>query len=105
MSSACTQAARQAGLSPTAATPTRSSHLSHEGSEDPFSAAMDSASSNPYLGESRDSMEEVWTKLGQVRLWIDTHNFTGFGEGDRDYIGRQLSALLLSAEMAGISLD
>jgi hypothetical protein len=105
MTSASTQAARQAGSSPIAATPTRSSHPSREGSEDPFSAAMDTESNTPYLGESRDSAEEVWSKLGQVGLWIDTHNFSGFGEGDRDYIGWQLSAVLLSAEAAGISLD
>jgi hypothetical protein len=37
MSSASTQAARQTGSSPTAATPTRSSHPSCKGSEDPFS--------------------------------------------------------------------
>jgi hypothetical protein len=47
----------------------------------------------------------VWAKLGQVGLWIDTHDFSGFSEGDRDYIGRQLSAVLLSAAAAGIAID
>jgi hypothetical protein len=76
MTSASMQATRQAAQLPVAATPTHSSPPSCGGSEDPFSVAMYTAATNPYYGEDCDSTEEVGAKLGQVGLWIDTHNFT-----------------------------